>query len=254
MYLISPLPHSSKSSIPSSQAPPATLPPAWYHQQHPHRAVGHTHNLNLTDGVIGFFQKKNGSVEFYPKADAGTKANFGFNVKYNKKGTNLKGRVNIVIRNGDRVYQIKSNAINQLSVDSTNATFNSKANIQDITDPYGKMTFEVEHERIALLCGGIGITPMISICRYCTDKHLNNKITLISSNKMQKDIIFKDELELMQHRNDHLKVVHTLTRPIDEWKGCRGRIFKDITQEKNELVKYTQVESFSTHSKKPYTS
>jgi NAD(P)H-flavin reductase len=71
---------------------------------------------------------------------------------------------------------------------------------------------------------------------------------------MQKDIIFKDELELMQHRNDHLKVVHTLTRPIDEWKGCRGRIFKDITQEKNELVKYTQVESFSTHSKKPYTS
>jgi hypothetical protein len=142
MYLISPLPHSSKSSIPSSQAPPATPPPAWYHQQHPHRAVGHTRNLNLTDGVIGFFQKKNGSVEFYLKADAGTKANFGFNVKYNKKGTNLKGVVNIVIRNGDRVYQIKSNAINQLSVDSTNATFDSKANIQDITDPLNPISID----------------------------------------------------------------------------------------------------------------
>jgi ferredoxin-NADP reductase len=97
-----------------------------------------------------------------------------------------------------------------------------------IEGPYGKMTFEVEHERIALLCGGIGITPMISICRYCTDKHLNNPITLISSNKTQKDIIFKDELELMQHRNDHLKVVHTLTRPTDEWEGCRGRICEEI--------------------------
>lgn len=74
------------------------------------------------------------SSGLYP-ADASTKANFGFNVKYNKKGTNLKGRVNIIIRNGDRVSQIKSNAIDQLSVDSPNATFNSKANIQDITDP-----------------------------------------------------------------------------------------------------------------------
>jgi len=81
------------------------------------------------------------SSGLYP-ADAGTKANFGFNVKYNKKGTNLKGRVNIIIRNGDRVYQIKSNAINQLSVDSPNATFNSKANIQDITDPLNPISID----------------------------------------------------------------------------------------------------------------
>ncbi|MCK5217385.1 MAG: PKD domain-containing protein, partial [Methanosarcinales archaeon] len=81
------------------------------------------------------------SSGLYP-ADAGTKANFGFNVKYNKKGTNLKGRVNIIIRNGDRVYQIKSNAINQLSVDSTNATFDSKANIQDITDPLNPISID----------------------------------------------------------------------------------------------------------------
>ncbi len=90
------------------------------------------------------------------------------------------------------------------------------------------MTFEIEHERIALLCGGIGITPMISICRYCTDKHLNNKITLVSSNKTEKDIIFKDELELMQQQNDHLKVIHTLTQPTDEWGGCSGRICEEI--------------------------
>jgi PKD repeat protein len=81
------------------------------------------------------------STGLYP-SDAGTKANFGFNVKYNKKGTNLKGRVNIIIRNGDRVYQIKSNAINQLSVDSPNATFDSKANIQDITDPLNPISID----------------------------------------------------------------------------------------------------------------
>ena len=105
-----------------------------------------------------------------------------------------------------------------------------------IEGPYGKMTFEVEHERIALLCGGIGITPMISICKYCTDKHLNNKITLVSSNKTEKDIIFNDELELMQQQNDHLKVIHTLTRPTNEWDGYSGRICEEIIV--NEIPDY----------------
>jgi hypothetical protein len=68
---------------------------------------------------------------------AGLKTNFGFNVKFNKKLTNVQGQVNIIIRQGDRVYQIKSNAIQSLVVnqDSGTATFISKANLTDITDP-----------------------------------------------------------------------------------------------------------------------
>lgn len=93
-----------------------------------------------------------------------------------------------------------------------------------IDGPYGKMTFEGEAEKIALLSGGIGITPMISICKYCTDMGLDTKITLISSTRSEKDCIFREELELMQHKNRNLKVVETLTRPKPEWKGCTGRI------------------------------
>jgi hypothetical protein len=68
---------------------------------------------------------------------AGQNTNFGFNVKYNKAGTNLQGKVNIIVRNGGRTYQIKSNAITSLTANSANgtATFNGKAGIQDITDP-----------------------------------------------------------------------------------------------------------------------
>lgn len=36
-----------------------------------------------------------------------------------------------------------------------------------IDGPYGKMTFEGVYDKIALLSGGIGITPMMSICKYC---------------------------------------------------------------------------------------
>ena len=39
-----------------------------------------------------------------------SKMNFGFNVKYNKSGTNPQGHVNIIYRSGGHVYQIKTTA------------------------------------------------------------------------------------------------------------------------------------------------
>jgi hypothetical protein len=92
----------------------------------------------------------------------GLKNNFGFNVKYNKQGTNLQGNMTIIDRSGGHVYQIKVNSMTSLGVQycqvtptgpvcsqtppsgcTTTATatcpiranFVSKANIQDITDP-----------------------------------------------------------------------------------------------------------------------
>jgi len=73
---------------------------------------------------------------------AGSKTNFGFNVKYNKSGTNLQGHVNIIVRSGGHVYQIKSTAISSLGVAETQANFSGKANITDITDPLNPITIE----------------------------------------------------------------------------------------------------------------
>lgn len=73
----------------------------------------------------------------------GRKTNFGFNVKYNKSGTNLQGRVNVIVRGLDgRIYQIKGNVMRTLAVRTVSnnplvraAVFTGKANITDITDP-----------------------------------------------------------------------------------------------------------------------
>ena len=69
--------------------------------------------------------------------DANLKTNFGFNVKFNKKLANLQGHVNIIIRQDDRVYQVKTNAMRSLVADpeTNEAIFISKANLIDITDP-----------------------------------------------------------------------------------------------------------------------
>ncbi len=97
-----------------------------------------------------------------------------------------------------------------------------------IDGPYGKLTFEGECDKIALVSGGIGITPMVSICKYYTDKKAPYNIVLISSNKAEEDIVFRDELEKMESENSHLRVVQTLTRADDEWKGCRERICENM--------------------------
>jgi VCBS repeat-containing protein len=72
----------------------------------------------------------------------GSRANFGFNVKYSKSGNNLQGALNMIVRNSGRVYQIKANVMTSLSVSSNRATFNGKANIQDITDPLAPLSID----------------------------------------------------------------------------------------------------------------
>jgi hypothetical protein len=114
----------------------------------------------LNDFVTGggYIVLENSSGE--KAGDAGRKNNFGFNIKYNKKGTNLQGNINTIIRRTEadgmlHVYQIKGNAMTSLSAQPTSsstgtAVFNGRANIQDITDPVypipvdGNATLQVE--------------------------------------------------------------------------------------------------------------
>lgn len=94
----------------------------------------------------------------------------------------------------------------------------------EIDAPYGRFTFEGEAERLVLLSGGIGITPLLSICKYCTDMHLETKITLLYGNRTEQDIAFRKELEELQKKNRNLRVVFTLDEADEGWTGLRGRI------------------------------
>jgi len=104
--------------------------------------------------------------------------------------------------------------------------------------PYGKFTFEGEHKKIGLLGGGIGITPFISICKYCTDMCLDTKVTLLYGNRTEDDIAFRKELEAMQKQNENLKVVFTLNEASGGWKGATGLI--DAEMIKKEIPDYKE--------------
>ncbi len=100
-----------------------------------------------------------------------------------------------------------------------------------ITYPMGKFTFEGEFPKIAMLSGGIGITPLRSICRYAAAKQLNTNICLLYSNRDLEEVAFKSEFDAMQKANPRFKAVHTLSRAGDDWAGRRGRIDAALVRE-----------------------
>lgn len=107
--------------------------------------------------------------------------------------------------------------------------------------PYGSFTFEGEYEKIAFLSGGIGITPIRSICKFATDSMLPTDMVLLYGNNREEDIIFRQDLDNMQSVNKNLSIVYTLTSSdIDRkiWKGRTGYI--DDTMIKEEMPDYTE--------------
>jgi ferredoxin-NADP reductase len=107
-----------------------------------------------------------------------------------------------------------------------------------IDAPYGNFTFEGEHERIGLLGGGIGITPFISICKYCIDTHQKTKVTLLYGNRTENDIAFRKELETLQRQNKNLTVVFILNEASSGWKGATGLITPEMI--KKEMPDYKE--------------
>lgn len=95
--------------------------------------------------------------------------------------------------------------------------------------PYGKFVADVDAPKIAMICGGIGITPLRSMIRFYADKGASNNIVLIYSNKTVDGIVFKDELDYLRKMDElNFKVYYTLTEPEEDWTGEHGRINKDM--------------------------
>jgi ferredoxin-NADP reductase len=100
--------------------------------------------------------------------------------------------------------------------------------------PLGSFTLDESGKKIAFLSGGIGITPIRSMCRFATDERLSTDIVLLYGNATEKDIIFRDDFDAMERDNPNLRVVHTLTdESVDRnrWKGRTGFIDANMLRE-----------------------
>ena len=99
--------------------------------------------------------------------------------------------------------------------------------------PVGKFTFTgTEADSIVLIAAGVGITPMISITRYLTEREWAGDIFFIYTCRTPADFIFANEVAALQRLNPKLRVAVTISQAEGtDWKGPRGRITKEwLTQ------------------------
>ena len=104
--------------------------------------------------------------------------------------------------------------------------------------PFGKFILDESSPKIAFLSGGIGITPIRSICKYIVDKNLGTDAVLVYSNRSVRDIIFKDDFEAMQKNYPLLRVAHVLCVADPDFKCRVGLIDSRIV--KNEIPDYQE--------------
>ncbi|MCK9432135.1 MAG: FAD-binding oxidoreductase [Candidatus Omnitrophica bacterium] len=104
--------------------------------------------------------------------------------------------------------------------------------------PFGKFILDESFPKIAFLSGGIGITPIRSICKYAVDKNLGIDIVLVYSNRSVRDVVFKEDFDAMVKSYPRLKVAHVLCEADPGFKCRVGLINAGVI--KNEIPDYEQ--------------
>ena len=76
-----------------------------------------------------------------------------------------------------------------------------------LSAPAGGFTFTGEqHNSIVLIAAGVGITPIMSVVRYLTDKKWDGDIFVILSFRTVQDFIFAEEIGRLEERHSNLHV------------------------------------------------
>ena len=84
-----------------------------------------------------------------------------------------------------------------------------------------------EGKGIALIAGGVGVAPILSILRQARSHGETQPIRLIYGNRVIEQILYRDELDAM--RSDlNLEVIHVLSEPPAQWSGKVGQLDRDV--------------------------
>lgn len=100
-----------------------------------------------------------------------------------------------------------------------------------LTGPSGQFTFtEKEGDSVVLIAGGVGVTPMMSVIRYLTDRSWKGEMYFFYSCKNEAGIIFREEIAYLQKRHPNLKSCIIIDEaPAHQEQGyVIGRINKDL--------------------------
>lgn len=93
-----------------------------------------------------------------------------------------------------------------------------------IDGPHGNLTAKGRQaEGLALIAGGVGIAPLLSIARQYRAVGDNRPLILLYGNRVAEQIVYGEELAQIDAM-PQARVIHVLGEPPDDWRGAVGRI------------------------------
>lgn len=101
----------------------------------------------------------------------------------------------------------------------------------DISGPFGDFSCHRHPaEKLCLISGGSGITPMLSMTRWLCDSESKVDTAFVHLAKTEADLISRHELETFSERYANLNLVFALSRCAanSSWAGLRGRLSADM--------------------------
>lgn len=97
-----------------------------------------------------------------------------------------------------------------------------------VDGPYG--TFDLNHQDqsgLALIAGGIGAAPVMSMLRTLADRNDQRPILFIYGNYSWEDTTFREQLAELEKQLD-LTMVYVLERPTEDWAGETGYVTREM--------------------------
>ncbi len=100
----------------------------------------------------------------------------------------------------------------------------------EVKGPSGVFTFTgTETDSIVLIAGGVGITPMMCITRFLTDRSYRGDIFLLYGVREPQQLIFREEIEYLRKRHANLHFAATMSDADGtKWAGAKGQITKEF--------------------------
>lgn len=97
-----------------------------------------------------------------------------------------------------------------------------------VDGPYGVMSSDREQGMgYVLIAGGIGITPLYSMCQTMAEREDVRPVLLFYGAPDYESLTFREELEALKGRMS-LQVIYVLNEPEDDWQGEQGFISVDL--------------------------
>ncbi|MEO8681729.1 MAG: iron-sulfur cluster-binding domain-containing protein [Vicinamibacterales bacterium] len=101
-----------------------------------------------------------------------------------------------------------------------------------INRPSGQFVYPEGDDRpLALIAGGIGITPLLSMLRHAVAADPERPITLLYSARREHDVAFLGELRLLAERHPHVRVAITLTQSTGPTRLRTGRLDAEMLRQ-----------------------